>query len=153
MANTTQEIELHKMPYDLYLKTKHWKAFRLKALHQLGRKCMMCDTDETKILHVHHLTYKNLGHESMEDVIILCPVCHKAIHNASFEVKQQQLKKPKKMIKRRPWKNKKPKKKRDPISDYSWKEPNEIEKRYLAKLQANKKEAKIDPYLHLREGR
>jgi len=31
-------------------------------------------------LHVHHLTYDNLGRELDDDLIVLCNDCHKQVH-------------------------------------------------------------------------
>lgn len=101
------------MPYDQYLKTKHWKRFRLKALKHHGKICMMCGEDKEKFYHVHHLTYKNRGHEQMQDVVVLCPDCHSAVHKANFEIKPESVKKLKKI---KPWRSKKRKRPKEASS-------------------------------------
>ncbi len=35
---------------------------------------------EYPTLEVHHLHYKNVGLERQEDIIVLCPECHKKEH-------------------------------------------------------------------------
>jgi hypothetical protein len=35
--------------------------------------------DSTRRLHVHHLHYRNLGHERVRDVTALCHGCHEAV--------------------------------------------------------------------------
>lgn len=54
--------------------TKHWRMIRIKTLERDGYKCVDCE--ETKNLHVHHLTYENEGHENLEDLVTLCRQCH-----------------------------------------------------------------------------
>lgn len=76
--------------YPLYLQSNHWKEFRKQALEYYGRKCRECGTTEG-IMHVHHITYENIGNESLEDVVILCQSCHYKEH---FGHKTRKYKKP-----------------------------------------------------------
>lgn len=64
-----------------YLHSKHWKRTREDALVRAGFRCECCKTN--KHLTVHHLTYKNLGHEKYPDLLVLCWNCHKKIHRNS----------------------------------------------------------------------
>lgn len=64
-----------------YLRTETWKAKRMEVLERDGHKCTGTECRETKRLHIHHLTYKNLGNEPLEDLITLCRNCHKKAHN------------------------------------------------------------------------
>ncbi len=62
--------------YRAYLDSPEWRAKRLEALAFYGRRCRKCG--ETRgVLHVHHLHYRNIFYEKMEDLTILCPPCHK----------------------------------------------------------------------------
>jgi 5-methylcytosine-specific restriction endonuclease McrA len=36
-----------------------------------------------EILHVHHLSYRNVGSERMEELVTLCERAHRAIHDRS----------------------------------------------------------------------
>ena len=45
-----------------------------------GKKCALCP--RTHELNVHHLNYERLGHERVEDVIVLCVRCHNDLHYA-----------------------------------------------------------------------
>jgi len=65
-------------PYAKYLRTDHWKSFRAKVLDQRGMKCSECGI--AKKIQVHHLHYRNLGHELMSDVEVLCKTCHQKRH-------------------------------------------------------------------------
>lgn len=62
-----------------YLHSEHWEKVREDALVRAGFRCEYCRTN--KHLTVHHLTYKNIGHENDEDLVVLCWSCHKKVHN------------------------------------------------------------------------
>ena len=69
------------MPYKKYLATPHWKRTRQKALEHASAKCEKCGILATDtILHVHHLTYDNLGNEQPEGLMALCQSCHRKEH-------------------------------------------------------------------------
>ncbi len=65
--------------YKEYLKTDHWKITRAAALRRAGYKCEICGSN--KRLNVHHLTYRNIGNERPEDLMVLCYYHHKWIHH------------------------------------------------------------------------
>ena len=48
-----------------------------------GYKCVMCGRSASEcVLQVHHVTYRNLGHEDvMRDLCTVCGSCHKKLHN------------------------------------------------------------------------
>jgi len=75
--------------YTKYLKSEHWQRFRLKALKHHGKQCMMCGIKKVPFFHVHHLTYKNFGHEEFADVVVLCEICHNEVHKTGFVIKPQ----------------------------------------------------------------
>jgi len=64
-----------KEPYHQYLKSKHWRNFRKRALEYYGRKCYLCGVEEGQI-DLHHNTYERIGGELMSDVIPLCHTHH-----------------------------------------------------------------------------
>lgn len=70
---------LHRMNYQDYLKTKHWQYLREAILYRDDYKCNDCKTAIN--LNVHHLTYKNKGHEQLTDLITLCHECHEEHHS------------------------------------------------------------------------
>jgi len=82
---TPQEYITPYMPYELYqqyLKSSKWKILRLRALQRDSYTCQHCKTEgDTNSLHVHHLTYKRLGDEHLDDLLTLCPTCHKKVHS------------------------------------------------------------------------
>jgi len=88
--------------YTKYLQSSHWIRFRTKALLHHGKRCMMCGIKEVPFFHVHHLTYKNKGHEEFKDVVVLCESCHNEVHKTGFVVKPVMKKSvKKKFVKRR----------------------------------------------------
>lgn len=67
--------------YKQYLRTPHWKYTAAEARKRANYKCEMCGTmSARKKLHVHHLTYNNLWHESAWELMALCESCHKKQH-------------------------------------------------------------------------
>lgn len=73
---------LRSMPYRKYLETYHWQLLRKAVFKYYGKRCFDCNMSYLlKHLEAHHLTYKNRGHEKIEDLIPLCRSCHKSRHN------------------------------------------------------------------------
>lgn len=64
--------------YSAYLDSPRWKAFRQWVLIVRGRRCERCGSPSR--LAVHHVTYRRLGHEHLDDVRVLCEACHNALH-------------------------------------------------------------------------
>lgn len=71
--------KLGKEWYKEYLQTDHWQKLREEALKRAGNRCQVCAY--RKNLHVHHNTYKNIGNEDIEDLVVLCWKCHKTFHH------------------------------------------------------------------------
>ena len=65
--------------YKKYMESAEWIAKRNMALRRDGFVCKRCGS--AKNLNVHHITYKNLGHEEMDDLVTLCETCHEYIHS------------------------------------------------------------------------
>lgn len=72
-----------KMKYYKYLKSKDWQEIREMVLERDGHKCMVCGrTNDEANLVIHHRTYEHIYNEKehLEDLITLCGICHRAIH-------------------------------------------------------------------------
>jgi 5-methylcytosine-specific restriction endonuclease McrA len=72
--------------YTEYLKSPQWKRIAHRRMEIDGFKCVACESLGTanNPLEVHHLSYRYLGNEESriyEDLVTLCHVCHKTIHN------------------------------------------------------------------------
>ena len=66
--------------YREYLASPQWKEFRDAAIAAARWRCQECGAGALE-LHAHHLTYERLGRERADDVIVLCPPCHRAVHD------------------------------------------------------------------------
>lgn len=62
-----------------YIDSPKWKDVRETRLSIDDHKCAICESH--KDLNVHHITYKNFGHENPEkDLLTLCHLCHALCH-------------------------------------------------------------------------
>ena len=64
--------------YRLYLKSPEWQEIRQQILRFWDYKCATCYSEYD--LHVHHRTYKRVGNEELNDLIVLCENCHAKFH-------------------------------------------------------------------------
>ena len=63
--------------YKSYLGSASWKRKREEAIKRAGYCCEKCKAPSVDTrLEVHHKTYKRLGKEVPEDLIVLCKACH-----------------------------------------------------------------------------
>ena len=65
--------------YKRYLRSKKWRKKKKECIEFYGEFCFMCGK-YSKRLQIHHLSYSNIGNESMSDLMALCSRCHKLIH-------------------------------------------------------------------------
>ena len=82
---------MNKQKYREYLKSDHWKNFRIEYYKANERKCIECGS--TNDLNLHHLTYERLGREKLEDVVCLCNTCHFKLHEKMDKKKKPIAKK------------------------------------------------------------
>ena len=73
-------LKINKMTYVQYLQSEHWKQLKDKFYHsKMGKhKCYACGKAEK--LNLHHKTYRRIGHERLNDLVLLCENCHKKAH-------------------------------------------------------------------------
>ena len=64
--------------YSEYLKSEKWREVRQKVIERDGYVCSVCGSKED--LCVHHLTYRHIYDETMEDLVTVCTNCHRDIH-------------------------------------------------------------------------
>lgn len=72
--------------YKEYLKSDKWRAIAKKRFEIDNYTCQMCGSRGTpnNPLEIHHLSYKHIGNEQnriYEDLVCLCHICHKLLHN------------------------------------------------------------------------
>jgi hypothetical protein len=81
----TEKASKHTTEYLDYLKSKEWRAKRKQILDRDKCTCQICKWKPTKQhLHVHHLHYKNLFNENLDDLILLCEDCHGKVHKLNI---------------------------------------------------------------------
>lgn len=61
--------------YYAYLRSPEWQAKRQQVLARAKGKCEKCNRQAAR-LEVHHLHYRNFGHEDLMDLRALCEWCH-----------------------------------------------------------------------------
>lgn len=65
--------------YKQYIKSEKWHEKRMKVLKRASFRCQICFSDQE--LQVHHRTYKDLGHERLCDLTVMCKTCHQLFHD------------------------------------------------------------------------
>jgi 5-methylcytosine-specific restriction endonuclease McrA len=70
------------MDYEEYLLSDQWREKAQAAKQRERWECTLCRS--TRSLEVHHRTYDRLGHENIEDLVVLCWRCHRK-HHGTFE--------------------------------------------------------------------
>jgi hypothetical protein len=78
-------LDLRAMPYPQYLQSDWWQQVRAARLDLVGRRCEWHDwrgrrCPATTGLNVHHVTYRRLGDEDLDDVVVFCSDHHRAAH-------------------------------------------------------------------------
>ena len=66
--------------HQYYLNSRRWKNKRQKVFAEYGEVCYKCRCSVE--INVHHLTYMNWLDELSEQLLPLCALCHKWIHEA-----------------------------------------------------------------------
>lgn len=67
--------------WDRYIHSFWWAEKKRQLFAERGKKCERCAS--TKHIQVHHTSYRRLGNEAPEDLIILCKDCHRREHGRS----------------------------------------------------------------------
>ena len=71
-----------KGKYHEYLNSENWKIKRKEVLDRDNYTCKICNVNAA--VHVHHLTYSNIFHEHLEDLISIRAECHSKNHKEEF---------------------------------------------------------------------
>jgi hypothetical protein len=69
--------------YQEYLKSNEWSDKRSRVLSRCGYICEGCGKNRASI--VHHLSYVNVGHDFLFELVGLCQDCHSTLHNKEGE--------------------------------------------------------------------
>lgn len=72
--------------YHDYIRSPEWQERRRQFFESgPGTRCYCCHRGRRPGFHVHHRTYKRLGQEYDADLLLVCPDCHKLIHDLQKE--------------------------------------------------------------------
>jgi hypothetical protein len=88
-----------------YIVSKQWEAKRQEFFSSIRfwGCCVVCGAK--KKLQVHHMHYRNIGNEKIEDLTCLCAKCHKKHHGIETKKNEKPVqRKKKKKGKKRMWK-------------------------------------------------
>jgi HNH endonuclease len=77
------------MSYEDYICSVEWRMKATDAKRRAGWMCALCE--ETAELEVHHRTYRRLGREHPDDLVVLCGRCHRRHHGTFAECTERQL--------------------------------------------------------------
>ena len=88
------EWEQHLRKLTLYRCTVEWSELRERVLERDGHECQdsNCKGLHGEFLEVHHLTYRNVFKEPLEDMATVCKDCHKRIHYDEYGRRRQNWK-------------------------------------------------------------
>lgn len=67
-----------RQEYEEYLRSDSWREIRKRVIAKTNGLCEICK--EMPVEEVHHITYKRIGSEVLEDLLGVCSICHKIIH-------------------------------------------------------------------------
>jgi hypothetical protein len=70
------------LSYKEYLRSAAWKAKKTILFRFFGHRCERCRAKGPEI-QVHHVSYKRLFNETVEDLLIVCGPCHLIIHGST----------------------------------------------------------------------
>ncbi len=77
--------------YKSYMQSEQWQQKKAERI-DIDKGCVMClrPLDKIRSVQVHHISYRNLGHEDvLNDLCTLCGSCHKKIHNYYNRIKRE----------------------------------------------------------------
>lgn len=90
---------MNRTEYKRYLHSPHWQELRRqvfeRALQNAGSTnlhgvCERCGYEPWRpCLQLHHISYDRVGAERLEDLILLCPNCHREETRKQKEAKNQ----------------------------------------------------------------
>lgn len=69
---------MHTVEYTDYLKSARWERRKVAYYAKHPKVCRACG--DTQDIHLHHHTYKRLGHEHDTDLVPLCKSHHESVH-------------------------------------------------------------------------
>lgn len=76
--------------YIAYINSEAWQQKREEYIRVKNpTQCAACNRPFQHYFNLHHKHYKNLGHEQLDDLIMLCPKHHKMLHDSLKEARRK----------------------------------------------------------------
>lgn len=82
-------VKEHDYTYDEHMKSDYWRKIRFQVRERDKHKCRHCGSGMNLVCH--HITYENLGNESLDDLLTLCKRCHYNVHQEDLRRKGQRV--------------------------------------------------------------
>jgi 5-methylcytosine-specific restriction endonuclease McrA len=89
VVETSTPTEEHSYTYDEHMKSDYWRKIRFQVRERDKHKCRHCGSGTNLVCH--HITYENLGNESLDDLLTLCKRCHYNVHQEDLRRKGQRV--------------------------------------------------------------
>jgi hypothetical protein len=74
-----------KQRYNQYIHSSHWKTLRRERTLKCGGCCESCGSKSN--IEGHHINYRNLTDCTVDDIVMLCEVCHVIFHQACDQLR------------------------------------------------------------------
>lgn len=68
------------MTYKEYISSPEWAKLAQEVKRRRKYECAL-DPTHAGPVEAHHRSYRQLGHEAPEDIILLCEQCHRRFHH------------------------------------------------------------------------
>lgn len=80
---------------NMYLESRHWRLLSRRIWIERGKKCEMCGCllPVRGDAAVHHESYKNIGREHGNELVLVCHDCHKRIHDGGNRTRRDDVQK------------------------------------------------------------
>lgn len=83
--------ELYERDKRAYYASPHWQNLRAMVRARDRNACRTCWLKGTEaVLDVHHRTYERVGCEWLDDLVLLCQDCHKAVHDYVWKPRKRE---------------------------------------------------------------
>lgn len=83
MSFTERLQELGYSSYEAYLQSAHWTDLKKRYFaSRLPKTCLVCGSSHVQM---HHVTYKRIGTEWLNDLVPLCDLHHGQVHSSLKE--------------------------------------------------------------------
>lgn len=72
-------LRMISLSYSMYLRSPEWRTLCHQAQERDRGYCQVCRR-RSRRMHVHHLSYRHIFEERLDELQLVCLACHKRIH-------------------------------------------------------------------------